>query len=89
MNFDFKPGSLVTLRDRPWMVLPSDDDNLLLVKPLGGSEDEITGIYKPIANVSDTPQSYNFIKPSKRDLGDFTSAKLLYNATRLYFRKII
>jgi len=86
MNFDFKPGSLVTLRDRPWMVLPSEDDDLLLVKPLGGSEDEITGIYKPLANESDLPQSYNFIKPSARDLGDFTSAKLLYNATRISFR---
>ncbi len=86
MNFDFKPGSLVTLRDRPWMVLPSEDDDLLLVKPLGGSEDEITGIYKPLANESDLPQSYNFIKPSAQDLGDFTSARLLYNATRLSFR---
>lgn len=86
MNFEFKPGSLVTLRDRPWMVLPSEDDDLLLVKPLGGSEDEITGIYKPLAGESDLPRSYNFIKPSAKDLGDFTSAKLLYNATRLSFR---
>lgn len=86
MNFDFKPGSLVTLRDRPWMVLPSEDEDLLLVKPLGGSEDEITGIYKPLANESDLPQSYNFVKPSARDLRDFTSAKLLYNATRISFR---
>ncbi len=86
MNFEFKPGSLVTLRDRPWMVLPSEDDDLLLVKPLGGSEDEITGIYKPLAGESDLPRSYNFIKPSSADLGDFTSAKLLYNATRLSFR---
>ncbi|GAI58721.1 unnamed protein product, partial [marine sediment metagenome] len=80
MNFDFKPGSLVTLRDRPWMVLPSEDDDLLLVKPLGGSEDEITGIYKPLANDKDIPKTYNFIKPSEQDLGDFTSAKFLYNA---------
>ncbi|MBA7562699.1 RNA polymerase-associated protein RapA [subsurface metagenome] len=86
MNFDFKPGSLVTLRDRPWMVLPSEDDDLLLVKPLGGSEDEITGIFKPLANKADLPASYNFIKPSERDLGDYSSAKLLYNATRLSFR---
>ncbi|MCB8993970.1 MAG: DEAD/DEAH box helicase, partial [Bacteroidales bacterium] len=68
------------------MVLPSEDDDLLLVKPLGGSEDEITGIYKPLASETDLPQSYNFIKPSGQDLGDFTSAKLLYNATRLSFR---
>ncbi|MBE0652879.1 MAG: helicase, partial [Bacteroidales bacterium] len=86
MNFDFKPGSLVVLRDRPWMVLPSEDPDLLLIKPLGGSEDEITGIYKPLATDSDTPKTYNFIKPAKDDLGDFNSAKLLYNATRLSFR---
>lgn len=85
-NFDFKPGSLVTLRNRPWVVLPSDDLDLLLLKPLGGSEDEITGIFKPLANEADKPQTYNFIKPSENDLGDFASAKLLYNAARLSFR---
>ncbi len=85
-NFDFKPGSLVTLRNRPWVVLPSEDIDLLLLKPLGGSDDEITGIFKPLANEADNPQTYNFIKPSEHDLGDFTSAKLLYNAARLSFR---
>lgn len=85
-NFDFKPGSLVTLRNRPWVVLPSEDPDLLLVKPLGGTDDEITGIFKPLVNQADKPQSYNFIKPSETDLGDFTSAKLLYNAARLSFR---
>jgi len=86
MDFDFKPGSLVVLRDRPWMVLPSEDPDLLLVKPLGGSEEEITGIYKPLATETDKPRTYNFIKPTANDLGDFVSAKLLYNATRLSFR---
>ncbi len=85
-NFDFKPGSLVTLRNRPWVVLPSDDTNLFLVKPLGGTDDEITGIYKLLANESDKPQTYNFSKPTEENLGDFTSAKLLYNAARLSFR---
>jgi superfamily II DNA or RNA helicase len=85
-NFDFKPGSLVTLRNRPWVVLPSEDIDLLLLKPLGGSDDEITGIFKPLSNEADEPQTYNFIKPSENDLGDFTSAKLLYNAARLSFR---
>lgn len=85
-NLDFKPGSLITLRDRPWVVLPSDDIDLLLLKPLGGSDDEITGIFKPLANEKDKPQTYNFKKPSEKDLGDFASAKLLYNAARLSFR---
>lgn len=85
-NFDFKPGSLVTLRNRPWVVQPSEDADLLLLKPLGGSDNEITGIFKPLANEADKPQTYNFVKPSEKDLGDFTSAKLLYNAARLSFR---
>ncbi|HLX52684.1 MAG TPA: hypothetical protein VKR58_02025, partial [Aquella sp.] len=78
-NFEFKPGSLVTLRNRPWVVLPSEDSDLILLKPLGGSDEEITGIFKPLAHEADIPQSYNFIKPSEKDLGDFASAKLLYN----------
>jgi superfamily II DNA or RNA helicase len=87
MNFDFKPGSLVTLRNRPWVVLPSDnDEDLLLLKPLGGTDEEITGIYKPLASKNDIPESYNFRKPNENDIGDFTSAKLLYNASRLSFR---
>lgn len=85
-NFDYKPGSLVTLRNRPWVVMPSEDTDLLLLKPLGGSDEEITGIFLPAAGIDEKPQTYNFIKPSATDLGDFTSAKLLYNAARLSFR---
>ena len=44
-----QPGKLVSLRGRDWIVLPSDDPDLLVVKPLGGSDDEITGIYLPLA----------------------------------------
>ena len=78
-DFDYKPGSLVTLRNRPWVVLPSEDTDLLLLKPLGGSDEEITGIFLPVSGRDEKPQTYNFIKPSATDLGDFTSAKLLYN----------
>jgi len=85
-QFDYKPGSLVSLRNRPWVVMPSEDTDLLLLKPLGGSDEEITGIFLPVAENTDKPQPYNFKKPSTSDLGDFTSAKLLYNAARLSFR---
>jgi superfamily II DNA or RNA helicase len=68
------------------VVLPSEDSELLLLKPLGGSDEEITGIFLPVASRDEKPQTYHFIKPSADDLGDFTSAKLLYNAARLSFR---
>ena len=49
----FKAGSLVTARNRDWVVLPSNNDKLVLLKPLGGSEEEITGIYLPLAFADD------------------------------------
>ena len=30
------PGKLISLRGREWMVLPSADEDILMVKPLGG-----------------------------------------------------
>jgi superfamily II DNA or RNA helicase len=83
---EFKAGSLVRARDRDWVVLPSNDDNLVLLKPLGGSEDEVTGIYLPLAFEDDTLYSTTFALPSAADLGDISSARLLYNAVRLSFR---
>ncbi len=38
------PGKLISLRGREWIVLPSADDDVLMVKPLDGSDDEVTVI---------------------------------------------
>lgn len=82
----YQPGKLVTLRGRDWIVLPSDEPDLLVVKPLGGSDDEITGIYRPLAIRSDEPMDAHFAPPGKVDLGDVTTARLLYDSARLAFR---
>lgn len=81
-----QPGKLVSLRGRDWIVLPSDDKDLLIVKPLGGSDDEIAGIYLPLEVESDQPVDANFQPPSKEDLGDISTARLLYDSARLAFR---
>ena len=87
MTAQLQPGKLVTLRGREWVVLPSDDiDNLLIVKPLGGSDDEITGIYLPLDISSDCPVDACFLPPTKADLGDISTARLLYDSARLAFR---
>lgn len=82
----FQPGSLVTTRNREWIVLPSNDPDLVLLKPLGGSDEEITGIYKDLNFVEDKITSYNFPIPNSQDIGDLNSARILYNACRLSFR---
>ena len=83
---EFKAGSLVRLRHRDWVVLPSPNRDLLLLKPLGGSEAEITGVYLPLNFAEDRVETTSFPLPAADDLGDFTSARLLYNAVRLSFR---
>jgi superfamily II DNA or RNA helicase len=83
---DFKAGSLVKTRGRDWIVMPSNNEDLVLLKPLGGSEEEITGIYLPLAFESDRLESTNFPKVTADDIGDISSARLLYNACRLSFR---
>ncbi len=86
MTVQFQPGKLVSLRGRDWIVLPSDDKDLLVVKPLGGSDDEIAGIYLPLAIDADQPTDTRFEEPKAADLGDISTARLLYDSARLAFR---
>ncbi len=82
----FQPGKLVSLRGREWIVLPSEDNDLLIVKPLGGSDDEIAGIYLPLGIESDRPADARFEEPTAADLGDISTARVLYDSARLAFR---
>ena len=82
-----QPGKLVSLRGREWIVLPSEDNNLLIIKPLGGSDEEITGIYLPLGIESDQPADARFEEPTAADLGDISTARVLYDSARLAFRR--
>ena len=86
MTTQLQPGKLVSLRGRDWIVLPSDTPDLLMVKPLGGSEEEITGVYLPLDVPADRPADAAFPAPTADDLGDIATARFLYDAARLAFR---
>lgn len=86
MNALLQPGKLVSLRGREWVVLPSESPDLLVVKPLGGSDDEITGIFLPLEIEADRPADARFPRPTPEDLGDMSTAKLLFESARLAFR---
>ena len=47
----FAVGSLVKARGREWVVLPESGEEMLILRPLGGSEDEVTGIFMPLERV--------------------------------------
>jgi superfamily II DNA or RNA helicase len=82
----FSPGCLVRVRERDWVVQPSDDADLLLLKPLGGTDEEVVGIYLPLDNPGDRPVSTQFSMPAAADLGNLQTSRLLFDATRLSFR---
>lgn len=83
---NFTPGCLVNVRGRDWVVQPSDDPELLLLKPLGGSDEETTGIFLPLELMDDRPKTTAFSMPEAADLGNLQSARLLYDSARLSFR---
>ena len=86
INKNHKPGTLINYRGRDWIVMPSDDVEVLNIKPLGGSDEEMTGIFLPL-QIPDQPISDTEIKyPTVKDIGDFESAKVLFHASRLSFR---
>lgn len=81
----FAIGSLVHVRGRDWVVLPGSDDaqHLLLLRPLGGSDDEIAGLH----TLLEPPAEARFAPPDpKAALGNHRSSALLREATRLGFR---
>ena len=44
-------GSLVRARGREWVVLPDSTDDLVVARPLGGTDDEIAGICTALEEV--------------------------------------
>ena len=78
----FATGSLVKARGREWVVLPESDDAVAVLRPLGGTEDEVTGICLALEKVE--PARFSLPDPSQ--LGDYRSCRLLRDAVRLGFR---
>jgi hypothetical protein len=78
----FTVGSLVQARGREWVVLPESSPDLLMLKPLGGRDEEVTGILPALESVA----AASFDLPDPPKPGDFRSARLLREAARLGFR---
>ncbi len=86
MSQQFDIGALVTLYDREWVIMPSIDPEIINLKPLGGTEEEAISLFKKLQFPEDNLEPYDFAPPSADDIGDFATARLLYNASRLLFR---
>jgi superfamily II DNA or RNA helicase len=87
------PGSIVRCRNRDWVLLPNDDDNVYLLRPLTGATDEFVAVHKGLSNLigyelgEERVRPSQFDPPTAEDLSDATSAHLLWQAARLTLRE--
>ncbi|MGA5196542.1 DEAD/DEAH box helicase [Streptomyces exfoliatus] len=82
MTLTYTAGSLVTARGREWVVLPESAPDLLVLRPLGGSDDDIAAVFPAFEEV----KGAEFAAPEADDLGDQRAAGLLRTALRIGFR---
>ena len=86
------PGSIVRCRNRDWVLLPSDSEEVLLLRPLAGAMDDVVAVNRRLADLiggslpEERIRPAQFPVPSADDLADAGSAHLLWQAARLTLR---
>lgn len=82
----YTPGSIVACRDRQWVVLPSDIEDIIRLRPLSGTEAETCGIFIDLEGEFNKINSAKFPLPDWQNIQDHTAGKLLLNAAKLSLR---
>ena len=80
----YQPGALVNARGRDWVVVPSDEDGLVRLRPVDGVDDDAVGVYLPLEADSIQPSQYP--SPDPELARTATAALLLRDAARLTLR---
>jgi len=87
-----RPGNIVRMRERDWVLLPSDDEKTYRLRPLTGVTDEVIAVHRSLTTIiqyalpEERIQPSQFPPPSPKDLSDAASAHLLWQAARLTLR---
>ncbi|HWP03303.1 MAG TPA: helicase-related protein [Gemmatimonadaceae bacterium] len=88
-----KPGTIVRCRNREWVLLPPDTDDVWVLRPLTGTDDDVVKVHEGLTNLVGydlpfervTPASFPL--PMVEDVSDAASAHLLWQAARLTLRE--
>src|SRR5437016_4359074 len=77
-------GALVRARGREWVVMPSDEPDLVRLRPLTGGEAERCAIFLPLE--PDALEPARFPSPDAAQPGNFVAGRLVRDAARLSLR---
>jgi SNF2 family DNA or RNA helicase len=87
------PGSIVRCRNREWVLLPSDNPEVWLLRPLTGTEEDVVVVHKGLVNLVgyslpfERVEPATFPLPKAEDVSDAQSVHLLWQAARLTLRE--
>ncbi|MBL9118174.1 MAG: DEAD/DEAH box helicase [Verrucomicrobiaceae bacterium] len=80
----FMPGTLVSARGREWVVQPGSSDATLWLRPLGGSDEDVTLLIPDLEMQPVSPAT--FPAPDPAAFGSYESYSLFRDATLLKLR---
>ncbi|MHC1767217.1 MAG: hypothetical protein AB9869_23550 [Verrucomicrobiia bacterium] len=87
------PGSIVRCRNREWVLLPSDEPKVFLLRPLTGATGEAVAVYRRLVDLAayslpeERVRSATFPPPTLDDLSNAAASHLLWQAARLTLRE--
>ncbi|MEW6230430.1 MAG: DEAD/DEAH box helicase, partial [Bacillota bacterium] len=87
------PGSIVRCRNRDWVLLPSPDEGVYLLRPLTGATEDVVAVHKGLMELAkfdfaeEQVRSAAFPVPTRDDLSDAAGAHLLWQSARLTLRE--
>jgi SNF2 family DNA or RNA helicase len=88
-----KPGSIVRFRNRDWGVLPGEDSEAVLLRPLAGTTDDVVAVHRTLSELLSFTLSSEGTNPSQFPLpdadrgADAQRVQLLWQAAQLLLRE--
>lgn len=89
----FSPGSIVRCRNRDWVLLPAETDEVWALRPLAGADEDVVRVHRGLADrlgytlPSERVQPSAFPLPRADTVADAAAAHLLWQAARLTLRE--
>jgi len=80
----YRPGALVRSRERDWVVVLQEENQVIRLRPVDGTDEEAIGVFLPLEQ--DAIGMSQYPPPNSNRAGDFTGAILLRDALRLALR---